>query len=250
ERADRGLPVAGAEEGGRGRGQGGHRLLPHLGRPAPDPPVGRPQLLWQDQGAGGLMERSGSPPIDRVGFGHAATLSSPDNPQCLMEASPVSRISRRVAAIAESATLAVDAKTNPLKGAGGDVIGFGAGGPHFPTPKQIVGAAVAACQQPRYHHYTPGPGLPELRAAIAAKTARDSGLTVQPAQVLVTKRGQHALYEAFPTLLDPGDEVLLPAPYWVSYPEAISLTGAEPVIVETDKATGFRVSVEQLEAAT
>src|SRR4029453_8652572 len=149
ERADRGLPVAGAEEGGRGRGQGGHRLLPHLGRPAPDPPVGRPQLLWQDQGAGGLMERSGSPPIDRVGFGHAATLSSPDNPQCLMEASPVSRISRRVAAIAESATLAVDAKANALKAAGEDVIGFGAGEPDFPTPKQIVEAAVAACQQPR-----------------------------------------------------------------------------------------------------
>src|SRR4029453_2034753 len=119
ERTDRGLPVAGAEEGGRGRGEGGHRLLPHLGRAAPEPPVGRPQLLLQDQGAGGLRERGGCPPFDRVGFGQAAPLSSPDNPQCLMEASPVSRISRRVAAIAESATLAVDAKANPPKAAGG-----------------------------------------------------------------------------------------------------------------------------------
>ena len=160
------------------------------------------------------------------------------------------RISRRVAAIAESATLAIDAKAKALKAAGEDVIGYGAGEPDFPTPPHIVEAAVAACSEPRFHHYTPGPGLPELRAAIAAKTARDSGLAVEPSQVLVTNGGKHALYEAFTTLLDPGDEVLLPSPYWVTYPEAISLTGAEPVIVETDKATGFRVSVEQLEAAT
>jgi aspartate aminotransferase len=148
----------------------------------------------------------------------------------------VPRISRRVAAIAESATLAIDAKAKALKAAGEDVIGFGAGEPDFPTPAQIVDAAAAACHQPRYHHYTPGAGLPELRAAIAAKTARDSGLRVEPSQVLVTNGGKHALYEAFTTLLDPGDEVLLPAPYWVTYPEAISLTG-------------FRVTVEQLEAA-
>jgi aspartate aminotransferase len=161
----------------------------------------------------------------------------------------VPRISRRVAAIAESATLAIDAKAKALKAAGEDVIGFGAGEPDFPTPAQIVDAAAAACHQPRYHHYTPGAGLPELRAAIAAKTARDSGLRVEPSQVLVTNGGKHALYEAFTTLLDPGDEVLLPAPYWVTYPEAISLTGATPVIVETDQSTGFRVTVEQLEAA-
>ncbi|HEV3498222.1 MAG TPA: aminotransferase class I/II-fold pyridoxal phosphate-dependent enzyme, partial [Actinomycetes bacterium] len=166
------------------------------------------------------------------------------------EASQVPRISRRVAAIAESATLAIDAKAKALKAAGEDVIGFGAGEPDFPTPPQIVEAAVAACREPRFHHYTPGPGLPELRAAIAAKTARDSGLAVEPSQVLVTNGGKHALYEAFTTLLDPGDEVLLPSPYWVTYPEAISLTGAEPVVVETDQSTGFRVSVEQLEAAT
>src|SRR5215207_10396740 len=163
---------------------------------------------------------------------------------------PDSRISRRVAAIAESATLAIDAKAKALKAAGEDVIGFGAGEPDFPTPARIVDAAVAACKLTTYHHYTPGAGLPELRAAIAAKTARDSGLRVEPGQVLVTNGGKHALYEAFTTLLDPGDEVLLPAPYWVTYPEAISLTGAEPVVVETDQSTGFRVSVEQLEAAT
>ena len=159
------------------------------------------------------------------------------------------RISRRVAAIAESATLAIDAKAKGLKAAGEDVIGFGAGEPDFPTPHHIVEAAVAACHQPRYHHYTPGAGLPELRAAIAAKTARDSGLRVEPSQVLVTNGGKHALYQAFTTLLDPGDEVLLPSPYWVTYPEAISLTGAEPVVVEAGQSSGFRVSVEQLEAA-
>ncbi|HJU02527.1 MAG TPA: pyridoxal phosphate-dependent aminotransferase [Actinomycetes bacterium] len=158
-------------------------------------------------------------------------------------------MSRRVAAIAESATLAIDAKAKALKAAGEDVIGYGAGEPDFPTPARIVDAAVAACHQPRYHHYTPGAGLPELRAAIAAKTARDSGLHVEPGQVLVTNGGKHALYQAFTTLLDPGDEVLLPAPYWVTYPEAISLTGATPVVVETDQSTGFRVTVEQLEAA-
>ena len=159
------------------------------------------------------------------------------------------RISRRVAAIAESATLAIDAKAKALKAAGEDVIGFGAGEPDFPTPHRIVEAAVAACHQPRYHHYTAGAGLPELRAAIAAKTARDSGLRVEPSQVLVTNGGKHALYQALTTLLDPGDQVLLPSPYWVTYPEAISLTGAEPVVVPADQAAGFRVSVEQLEAA-
>jgi aspartate aminotransferase len=160
------------------------------------------------------------------------------------------RISRRVAAIAESATLAIDARAKALKAAGEDVIGFGAGEPDFPTPHHIVEAAVAACHEPRYHHYTPGAGLPELRAAIAAKTARDSGLRVAPSQVMVTNGGKHALFQAFTTLLDPGDEVLLPSPFWVTYPEAISLTGAEPVIVETDQSSRFRVSVEQLEAAT
>jgi aspartate aminotransferase len=162
----------------------------------------------------------------------------------------VERISRRVAAIAESATLAIDAKAKALKAAGEDVIGFGAGEPDFPTPHHIVEAAAAACHQPKYHRYTPAAGLPELRAAIAAKTARDSGLRVEPSQVMVTNGGKHALFQAFTTLLDPGDEVLLPAPYWVTYPEAISLAGGVPVVVETDLGSGFRAGVQQLEAAT
>jgi aspartate aminotransferase len=159
------------------------------------------------------------------------------------------RISRRVGAIAESATLAIDAKAKALKAAGEDVIGFGAGEPDFPTPAHIVEAAAAACRVPRFHHYTPTAGLPELREAIAAKTARDSGLRVRPNQVLVTNGGKQALYNAFATLLDPGDEVLLPAPYWVTYPEAIALAGGVPVTVPTDESTGFRAGVEQLKAA-
>jgi aspartate aminotransferase len=159
------------------------------------------------------------------------------------------RISARVAAIAESATLAVDAKAKALKAAGEDVIGFGAGEPDFPTPDHVVEAAARACREPRFHHYTPAGGLPELRAAIAAKTARDSGLPADAAQVLVTNGGKQAIYEAFATLLDPGDEVLLPAPFWVTYPEAIALAGGVPVRVETTAASGFRVDVERLEAA-
>jgi aspartate aminotransferase len=161
----------------------------------------------------------------------------------------MSRISRRVAAITESATLAVDAKAKALQAAGQDVIGFGAGEPDFPTPARIVEAAVAACADPRNHKYTPTPGLPELRAAIAAKTARDSGLVVEPSQVLVTNGGKHAVYNAFQTLLDPGDEVLLPAPYWTTYPEAVKLADGVPVDVFAPESAGFRVTVDQLEAA-
>src|SRR5881392_506820 len=143
------------------------------------------------------------------------------------------RISARIAAIEESATLAVDAKAKALKAAGEDVIGFGAGEPDFPTPEHIVEAAVAACRDPKNHKYTPAGGLPELRAAIAAKTKRDSGYDVKPSQVLVTNGGKHALYDAFATLLDPGDEAILPAPYWTTYPESIKLAGGVPVIVQT-----------------
>lgn len=159
------------------------------------------------------------------------------------------RISQRIAAVAESATLAIDAKAKALKAAGEDVVGFGAGEPDFPTPAHIVEAAVAACAKPVSHKYTPTPGLPELRSAIAAKTARDSGLAVDAAQVLVTNGGKQAIYNAFATLLDPGDEVIVPAPYWVTYPESVALAGGVPVVVETDESTGFRATVEQLEAA-
>jgi aspartate/methionine/tyrosine aminotransferase len=159
------------------------------------------------------------------------------------------RVSDRIEAIAESATLAVDAKAKALKAAGRPVIGFGAGEPDFPTPAPIVEAAVAACRDPRNHRYTPATGLPELREAIAAKTTRDSGLTVPASQVLVTNGGKQAVYQTFATLLDPCDEVLLPAPYWTTYPEAIALAGGVPVEVHTDESGGYLATVEQLEAA-
>ncbi|MDP9405029.1 MAG: pyridoxal phosphate-dependent aminotransferase, partial [Actinomycetota bacterium] len=135
------------------------------------------------------------------------------------------------------------------KAAGEDVVGFGAGEPDFPTPAHIVAAAQRACADPANHRYSPTAGLPALRAAIARKTARDSGLEVSPDQVLVANGGKHALYSIFQTLLDPGDEVLVPAPYWVSYPEQIALAGGRPVALPTDAASGFRVTVEQLDAA-
>ncbi|MGW5643093.1 pyridoxal phosphate-dependent aminotransferase [Saccharopolyspora sp. NPDC003752] len=159
------------------------------------------------------------------------------------------RVSARIGGISESATLAVDAKAKALKAAGRPVIGFGAGEPDFPTPQPIVDAAIAACSDPKNHRYSPAAGLPELREAIAAKTLRDSAYTVQASQVLVTNGGKQAVYQAFQTLLDPGDEVLLPAPYWTTYPEAITLPGGVPVVVPADESTGYLVSVEQLEAA-
>ncbi|MEY4373077.1 MAG: hypothetical protein RL219_1846 [Actinomycetota bacterium] len=159
------------------------------------------------------------------------------------------RISARVAAIAESPTLAVDAKAKALKAAGEDVVGFGAGEPDFPTPAHVVEAAVAAAQDPAMHRYTPTPGLPELRAAIAAKTKRDSGLEVSPEQVIVTNGGKHAVYASFAVLCDPGDEIIVPAPFWVTYPEAIALAGGVAKVIPTSEASGFRVTVEQLEAA-
>jgi aspartate/methionine/tyrosine aminotransferase len=161
----------------------------------------------------------------------------------------MSAISKRIAAIAPSATLAVDAKAKALKAAGEPVIGFGAGEPDFPTPAHIVEAAVEACRDPKNHKYSPVPGLPELREAIAAKTARDSGFDVSASQVLVTNGGKHAVYNTLLTLLDEGDEALLPAPYWTTYPEPIRLAGATPVILQTTEETGFKVTVEQLEAA-
>jgi aspartate aminotransferase len=163
-------------------------------------------------------------------------------------ASAQNRISARVSAITESATLAVDAKAKALKAAGRPVIGFGAGEPDFPTPDYIVEAAVRACSVPRYQKYTPAAGLPELREAVAAKSARDSGLQVAPSQVLITNGGKQAVYQTFATLLDPGDEVLMPTPYWTTYPESIALAGGIPVPVLTDETAGYLVSVEQLEA--
>jgi aspartate aminotransferase len=159
------------------------------------------------------------------------------------------RISARIGGIAESATLAVDAKAKALKAAGRPVIGFGAGEPDFPTPGYIVEAAVEACRDPRNHRYTPAGGLPELKAAIVEKTRRDSGYEVEAANVLVTNGGKQAIYEAFATLLDPGDEVIVPAPYWTTYPEAIRLAGGVPVEVLADETQDYKVTPAQLEAA-
>ncbi|MCH8560554.1 pyridoxal phosphate-dependent aminotransferase [Nesterenkonia sp. LB17] len=165
---------------------------------------------------------------------------------------PNSRISDRIGSIAESATLAVDAKAKALKAAGEDVIGFGAGEPDFPTPDYIVEAAREAALNPRFHRYSPAAGLPELRAAVAEKTTRDSGYRIEgealaPANVLITNGGKQAVYNTFATLLDPGDEVILPAPFWTTYPEAIKLAGGVPVDVFAGPEQGYKVTMEQLE---
>jgi len=161
----------------------------------------------------------------------------------------MARISQRIAAVAESATLAIDAKAKSLKASGEDVIGFGAGEPDFPTPEHIVAAAVEACRDPRNHKYTPAAGLPELKDAVAAKTARDSGFEVAASQVLVTNGGKQAVEQTFAVLLDPGDEVLVLAPYWTTYPEAIALAGGTVVEIPTTWESGFKVTIDQLEAA-
>jgi aspartate aminotransferase len=161
----------------------------------------------------------------------------------------LTRISRRIGSISESATLAVDAKAKALKAAGRPVIGFGAGEPDFPTPDYIVAAAMAACEDPAMHRYTPAGGLPALREAIAAKTKRDSDYDVSASQVLVTNGGKQALYNTFAALLNPGDEALLPAPYWTTYPESIRLAGGVPVVIPTNEDTGYKVSVAALDEA-
>ena len=164
-------------------------------------------------------------------------------------ATQLRRISRRAAAVAPSATLAVDAKAKALQAAGEHVIGFGAGEPDFPTPAHIVEAAAAARADVANHRYTPTAGLPALREAIAVKTARDSGLSVTASQVLVTNGGKQAVANAYAVKCDPGDEVLVLAPYWTTYPESIALAGGVPVVVSSDETTGFRSSVADLEAA-
>ena len=166
-----------------------------------------------------------------------------------MGASEKSRVSKRIAAIAESATLAVDGKAKALKAAGRPVIGFGAGEPDFPTPDYIVNAAIEAAKLPANHRYTPTPGLPELRDAIVKKTKRDSNYEITADQVLVTNGGKQSVYQSFASVLDPGDEVLLPSPYWTTYPECIKLAGGIPVEVFADESQNYLVSVAQLEKA-
>jgi aspartate/methionine/tyrosine aminotransferase len=158
-------------------------------------------------------------------------------------------VSRRLRDLTESATMAITAKAKALRAAGSDVIGFGAGEPDFPTPAHIVAAAQAACADEAMHHYSAAAGLPALREAIARKTARDSGIEVSPEEIVVANGGKHALYNAFQALVDPGDEVLLPAPYWVSYPEQIRLAQGVPVVLPTSVDADYQVRVEQLEAA-
>ena len=159
------------------------------------------------------------------------------------------RVSELLANLQPSATLAVDARAKALKAAGENVIGFGAGEPDFATPQAIVDAAVAACLDPKNHKYTPAAGLPELREAVAKKTLRDSGLAVEASQVIITNGGKHAVANTFEALLDPGDEVIIPAPFWTTYPESAALVGGVPIIVPTNESTGFKATVEQLDAA-
>lgn len=189
-------------------------------------------------GAGPKRGGTGGPPGSREGggFGKNRPMTFP-------------RISSRIGAIAESATLAVDAKAKALKAAGRPVIGFGAGEPDFSTPDWIVEVAQQAAKDPVNHRYTPAGGLPELKKAVVAKTLRDSGYAVDEAQVLITNGGKQAVYQAFAAIVDEGDEVLLPAPYWTTYPECIRLAGGIPVEVLADETQDYLVTVEQLEAA-
>lgn len=156
-------------------------------------------------------------------------------------------ISRRVAQVAESATLAIDAKAKALKAAGVDIIGFGAGEPDFPTPEFIVEAAIQAARDPRNHRYTPATGLPELKEAVAVKTLRDSGVQISPSQVIVTNGGKHAIFNTLMTLVGDGDEVLIPSPYWTTYPEVVKLAGGVPIEVPTTLASGFKTTPGELE---
>jgi aspartate aminotransferase len=159
------------------------------------------------------------------------------------------RISKRIGSIAESATLKVDAKAKALQAAGRPVISYAAGEPDFATPAHIVEAAVVAARDPKNHRYTPAIGLPELREAIVVKTRQDSGTEYTAAQVVVTNGGKQAVYQAFATLLDQGDEVLMPSPYWTTYPEAVALAGGVTVEVFAGSDQGYKVTVAQLEAA-
>ena len=158
-------------------------------------------------------------------------------------------LSERITKVAPSATLAVDSKAKAMKASGIDVIGFGVGEPDFPTPDYIVQAAVEACKDVRNHRYTPTAGLPELREAVAAKTLRDSGYAVDPSQVVVTNGGKQAVYETFQVLLNPGDEVIIPAPYWTSYPETVKLASGNPVEVFAGGERGFEPDIETIERA-
>ncbi|GAA2242802.1 pyridoxal phosphate-dependent aminotransferase [Rarobacter faecitabidus] len=176
-------------------------------------------------------------------------MSTESSPVSSSAAQPIRRISKRIAAIAPSATLAVDARAKELKAQGQPVIGFGAGEPDFPTPGYIVEAAIEAARNPASHRYSPAAGLPALREAIATRALSDAGVRTSASNVVVTNGGKQAVYEAFATILDPGDELILPAPYWTTYPEAVRLAGGVPVEVFAGADQDYKVTVEQLEAA-
>ncbi len=161
----------------------------------------------------------------------------------------MNRISNRIGNIAPSATMAVSAKAKQMQAAGEDVISFGPGEPDFPSPAHVVEAAAAACRDAQNHRYSPTSGLGELREAVADVTARNSQVGVAPSQVLITNGGKYAVFAACAALLDPGDEVIVPAPYWVSYPWTIHLAGGVAVPVLADQSTGFQITIDQLDQA-
>ena len=226
--------MRGAHEASTFTGQCVELRITHLGRSATEAPISRKHLGGNREWGSGLLRH-------RLSMAGMSSSSTPTNKK--------SRVSARLAAIAESATLAVDAKAKALQAKGEHVIGFGAGEPDFPTPEHIVEAAVKAARDPKAHRYTPAAGLPSLRDAIAAKTKRDSGFECASSQVLVTVGGKYAVFVAFAALCDPGDEVICPAPYWTTYPEAIALAGGVPKVVDTTEETEFKVTIEQLERA-
>src|SRR6476646_5623475 len=223
----------------------------HVGEPPVVESTGRTEGASKRPLAGRSPRRSAPGPAPTMEDMSEATADHPtaDATGDAASSPRARRISRRIGSIAESATLKVDAKAKALKAEGRPVIGFGAGEPDFPTPAYVVEAAVEACRDPKNHRYTPAGGLPELKKAIAEKTRRDSGLEVEPSQVLVTNGGKQAIYAAFAVLLDPGDEVIVPAPYWTTYPESIRLAGGVPVEVLADETQDYKVTVEQHEAA-
>src|ERR1044072_3295252 len=158
------------------------------------------------------------------------------------------KISKRAASLSPSLTLAIDSKAKQMKAEGQDVVGFGAGEPDFDTPQHIKDAAAKALAA-GFTKYTPSSGIPELREAIAAKVKKDNDLTYKPPQIIVSNAGKPSCYDVILATCQEGDEVIIPSPYWLSYPEMVKLAGAKPVILETTDATEFKVTPAQLRAA-
>ena len=158
------------------------------------------------------------------------------------------RLAKRIRTISPSLTLAISAKAKAMKAAGENVINFGVGEPDFSTPEHIVAAAIDALEK-GHTKYTPSSGLPELRRAIASKFKRDNNLEYEPSQIIVSNGAKHSIFNVCFALLDEGDEVVIPAPYWLTYPEVVKACGGVPVVVKASKKTGFKITPEQLKAA-